>query len=71
MKKLPIKDRIFWKNFLQCILIFCVAVSLFGIRLDDASGQAHFNFYEGYMYVSILCVLYLFYKIAISFTKEK
>lgn len=68
MKNISLKDKIFWKNFFQFILIFCFFVFIFSSRLDEYE-RVYFNLLEGYIICSIVSVLYLGYKIAIDFTK--
>lgn len=66
MKTLPVKDKIFWKNFFQYIIIFIFFAFLFSARESD-SGGVYFKFSEGYIFMSSLCVLYLGFKISRRF----
>ena len=71
LKNKPIAERkhkIFWKNFLGCLLFFIGAVFIFSIRFNEAE-KAYFDFWGGYDFVSFFCILYLCYKISRHFVK--
>jgi hypothetical protein len=61
MKKLPIKDKIFWKNFGYFILFFSVitiAIAYYSESYEDSAGLI-----VGYVITSAFCVLLLGVKI--------
>ncbi len=68
MKKLPFKDKIFWKNYAYFLLIFISACLVFGNISNDIDGQSGgYSFLDGYLVASFLAVLWLGYKVAIYF----
>lgn len=64
--KLPLQDKIFWKNFLYFVLIFAAATFLLGYAPEN---DGRFGFMNGYIVTSFLCVLYLGYKISMDLAK--
>jgi hypothetical protein len=67
MKNLPLKDKIFWKNFLSFIVIFLFITFLFAYTRND-DGES-IGFVASYTFTSIFCVLYLGVKIGQHFSK--
>lgn len=67
MKNLPLRDKIFWKNFLSFIVIFLFITFLFAYIRDD-DGKS-IGFVASYTFTSIFCVLYLGVKIGQKFSK--
>jgi len=70
MKKLPIKSKIFWTNFVQFIAGVLFFSFLFSVR-DSGAGEIYFNFAGGYSIVAFLCILWLGTKIATEFARDE
>lgn len=69
MKNLPIKDKIFWKNFLSFTLIF-IAITLLFAYTRNENGES-IGFVTSYTFTSIFCVLYLGIKIGQKFMRSE
>lgn len=69
MTNLPIKDKIFWKNFLSFILVFLFITLLFAYTRND-DGES-IGFVTSYTFTSIFCVLYLGVKIGQKFSRSE
>ncbi len=67
--KLPIKDRVFWLNFFQCLAIFVVATALLGFIDSDEGG--YYSLLNGYLITSFFAVIILCGKIAEDFADRK
>lgn len=68
MQKLPLKDKIFWKNLFYYIMIFIGACFLFSLGFEEYS---EFNLLDGYLITSFICVLWLGFKIAMNFSRNE
>ncbi|TSC67776.1 MAG: hypothetical protein CEO19_45 [Parcubacteria group bacterium Gr01-1014_73] len=67
MAKLPLKDKIFWKNYLLFIIIFIIASTLLGYAPEDGGESVKYSFLNGYLATSFFAVLWLGYKLAKDF----
>jgi len=69
--KLPVKDKIFWKNFFQGVLIFVGAWLLLGLSPTGDAPNARFGLRSSYDVISALAIIYLCAKISLDFSKEE
>lgn len=63
-EKLPVADKVFWKNFFYYLLIVVGAILLFSLGYEEIG----FNIYRGFDLVSLGVIFILGGKIAIKFS---
>lgn len=66
-EKLPIVDKVFWKNFFYYLLIVVGAILLFSL----GSEEAGFNIFRGFDLVSLGVIFILGGKIAMKFSNSE
>jgi len=71
MKKLPLKDKIFWKNFISFLFLFLVTSAIFGYMPDPDGPLVKYSFLNGYLITSFFAVMWLGVKIAIDFVRSE
>jgi hypothetical protein len=64
MKNLPVKDKVFWLNFFQSILVIVVTVLLL-------SGYPDFSLKDSYIIVSFLGLIILSGMVARTFSRHE
>lgn len=68
MKRLPLRNRVFWSNFLQSLIVFIgLSIILGGIGMEDGG---HYSFLTGYLIASFFAIIILSGKVAMGFAKN-
>jgi len=69
--KLPYRDKIIWKNFLQALLVYTIASVLLSMRGGDGIVPFSFNLRLGFTTAAFMCVPILCWVMALRFDPDK